>query len=138
MADLVVVAADVAAGTERPPRIKYGLLGETCTAGQVVYRSPTDGTLRLCDADSTQITARARGILANGGTAGQTAGYYIDGDVALGVTTAVGESYYSSDTPGGIRAVADLDSGDWITFLGVGIGNEQIRLSILNSEVQKP
>jgi hypothetical protein len=138
MADLVVVAASVAPGTARPPRKKSGLLGETCTAGQVVYRSAVDGRLYLCDADNTQLTARAKGILANGGTAGQTASYYVDGDVDLGVTTTAGESYFTSDTPGGIRPYGDLDSTDWIGFLGIGLGGHILRLSILNSEIQKP
>lgn len=137
MADLVTVAADVAPGTLRPPRKKYGTAGATIVAGQVVYRDPADGLLKLCDSDSSILTARAKGIAANGATAGQSLAYYIDGDVVLGVATTVAEIYLTSDTPGGIRPVADVDSGDWVSVLGVGIGNQTIRLGILNSDYQK-
>jgi hypothetical protein len=70
MADLVITAANVAAGAGS--RKNTGTAGATITAGQVVYQDAADGKYKLADANSGTAAARApAGIALHGALAGQ-------------------------------------------------------------------
>lgn len=131
MADLVPVAADV---------LKYdgaqtntGVAGETIAAGEVVYRN-SSGVLMLAD-DATAVKAAALGVALNGGAVGQPITYAKGGGIDLGCAVVVGVVYGVTDTAGGISDIADRDSGDFITVLGIGITTSRINLAINKSGV---
>lgn len=131
MADLVITAANVVAGTGvQTERINAGA---ALTAGQVVYKDAGDSNkAKLTDADSATVAAReADGIVLNNSASGQPvviARLDSGGLLTIGATVTPGVAYYASDTAGGICPFADLESGDWPTIIGIGYSATQIRL----------
>ena len=118
--DLSITASEVRKGTDGIPG--RGLAASNITAGAALYRL-ADDTIGLCDADLTLISSTCIGIAVHGCLTGQAIEWQNGGSITLGTTAAltVGETYFTSDTAGLIRPAADIDSGDWITFLGVGV-----------------
>lgn len=139
MADLSVTAANVLKGAGSRVKIENGIAGAAATAGQTVYRDATDNKFKVADADSGTSAARAtRGIALNGAAANQPLAVQTDGPYTAGGTVVVGTIYVQSDTPGGIMPAADLEAGDYVTVLGVGISATQIDLNIHVSGVAVP
>ena len=135
MADLVITATNVVAG--EGAEIVNGAFGATVTAGQLVYRDEADGDkFKLYDADSATAAARELfGVALNSGSTNQRASIQRGGTISIGATVAVGRIYVGSDTPGGIAPSVDLDAGDFVSIVGIGISVSQIRLAINNSGV---
>jgi hypothetical protein len=138
MADLTVTAANVVKGARA--KILSGTYGAAVTAGQTVYADPADsGRYKPADADSATAAVRATaGIALNSGSAGQPADIQEGGRITIGATVAVGTIYVQSDTPGGIMPAADLETGDTVTVLGIGVSASQIDLNIHRSGVAVP
>ena len=138
MADLTVTAANVVKGSRA--KIVSGTYGATVTAGQTVYADPADSDrYKLADADSATAAVRATaGIALNSGSASQPADVQEGGRINPGATVVVGTIYVQSDTPGGIMPAADLETGDFVTVLGVGVSASQIDLNIHRSGVAVP
>ena len=130
MADLTVTAANVVKGSDAKTQV--GIYGATVTAGQTVYADPSDSNkFKPCDADSATAAARVtRGIALNGGANNQPAAVQTDGLITIGAAVVAGTIYVQSDTPGGIMPAADLEAGDFVTVLGVGVSASQIALNI--------
>jgi hypothetical protein len=137
MADLTITAANVVKGSTA--KTEVGIYGATITAGQTVYQDASDKKYKLCDADSGTAAVRTtRGIALNSGSDGQPAAVQTEGAITIGATVTVGTIYVQSDTPGGIMPAADLEAGDYVTVLGVGISASQIDLNIHPSGVAVP
>ena len=141
MADIVVVVAEVRKGTDGTLNRGITATGVTITAGAALYRL-ADDTIGLADADSTVITSTCIGFATHGSLAGQVIEFQNGGSITLGATAAMttGESYYTSDAPGFIRPAGDIDSGDWITFLGVASSAGVLKMpgtGVFNSLIQK-
>lgn len=138
MADLSVTAANVVKGSRA--RIVSGTYGATVTAGQTVYSDPADGRrYKPADADSATAAVRATaGIALNSGAAGQPADIQEGGRITIGATVVIGTIYVQSDTPGGIMPAADLETGDTVTVLGIGVSATEIDLNIHRSGVAVP
>ena len=137
MADLIVTAANVVAGTNAT--VEHGIAGATITAGQTVYRDSTTKRYLLADADSVTPAARAGlGIALNGAANGQPLAIVTGGNVNPGATVAVGAIYVQSDTPGGIMPSVDLETGDFVTILGIGTTASNIAVGITVSGVAVP
>lgn len=118
MADLTITAANVVPGNGA--KMKHVTAGATITAGQVVYRDPTDGKYKLADCDSATAAVRSpAGIALNGASDGQPLTIIYEGLVTIGATIAAGVAYYLSPTAGGIAPVADLGSGDYTSIIGI-------------------
>lgn len=118
MADLVITAASVVAGTNAST--VQGTLGESVTAGQAVYQDSS--TRKWMKADSNGASAEIRtpkGLALNGGALNQPVLVQKSGDLTLGAALTAGVAYYLSDTPGGIGPVADLAVGEYPTILGL-------------------
>src|SRR5437764_1377318 len=93
--------------------------GETVTAGQPGYKKASDG--RYWKALNTALaSAAAAGVFTTGGNAGDTVNLATGGDIDLAVQPTVGAAYYVSANAGGICPVADVASGHYVTFLGIG------------------
>jgi hypothetical protein len=138
MADLSVTAANVVKGSRA--KVVSGIYGATVTAGQTVYADPADaGRYKPADADSATAAVRATaGIALNSGSAGQPADIQESGRITIGATVVVGTIYVQSDTAGGIMPAADLETGDYVTVLGIGVSASQIDLNIHRSGVAVP
>jgi hypothetical protein len=103
--------------------INTGILGETATAGQAVYRKASDGKLWLAQADGTAAEAEAVGILLTGGVAGQPASYAAAGTINIGATTAK-VTYFANSAAGGVALAGDISSTHYITRLGYGTATD--------------
>jgi len=111
--------------------------GEVITAGQVCFLH-TDGKLYLADADETGETT-VKGIALNQiAAANQPIRVMTGGTLAMGAILTVAEFYFSSDTPGGIRPTADLDTGDKKSLIGYATTTGNLVLHILNTDVTIP
>ena len=134
MADLVVTAANVVAGTGATT--KTGTAGATITAGQLVYLDSADSKYKLIDADAAA-TADIAGVALNGASNTQPISILTAGALNPGATVAVGTVYCGAVTPGGIAPVADLIAGDYISVLGIGTTASNILVAINNSQIAK-
>lgn len=136
MADLVITAANVAAGSGA--KIEHGTAGAAVTAGQAVFLD-TDNTYKLADANSVTPAARVdSGIALHAAAAGQPLAVCSNGPITIGATVSVGVGYYLSNNPGGICPVADLASGSYPNFLGFATSTTVIDLSIEAAGVALP
>lgn len=134
MADLSITAANVLAQAGAITDVAN--FGATVTAGQMIYKDTSDGTLKLADNNSATAAARTPlGMALNGGGAGQPCKFIKEGDVAMGAILTAGVAYYLSDTPGGICPVADLASGEYPTVIGIAISTTVLRIKINASGV---
>jgi hypothetical protein len=139
MADLAVTASEVRKGTDG--NIKSGTAASTITAGQPLYLNTSD-KLAPCDADGDATTSLCVGIALHAALAEQPIQYQNGGSMTIGATAAMtqGEIYVTSDTAGGIRPVADIDSGDYISVLGVASSTAILKMpltGVFNSQVVK-
>ena len=126
MADLATVAAQVLA----PNATTEGLYcAVAITAGQAIYKN-TSSQWALADAD----VVLAAGTVLAIATANAAAGQRIDGakegiiTMGAGAAPVQGQMYVVSPNAGGVAPYSDLLSGDYVHFLGVGVGSNQIDL----------
>lgn len=136
MADLTVTAANVETVSALSSQLKRGYAAEAITAGQIVHKLASDGLIYVSDVDHATAAKRVvNGIAVNGAAQGQPVEYQDGGVINIGATVTVGTVYVGSDTPGGIMPAADLESGDNVAIVGVGLTTANIGLSIYNSGV---
>lgn len=117
MADLVITAASVLAGSESTT--ENGTAGAVVTAGQVVSLDPATGKLVLTDADGVADIRRPRGVALNSASANQPLRILKAGDLTVNAVLTAGVSYFASPTPGGIAPRADVLTGDYVTHIGI-------------------
>jgi hypothetical protein len=137
MADYSFTAGSVLPGTTGAD-FEQGVAGAVLTAGQTVYLDTTTNTLKLTDANTSAVTAVCRGVTLNGAGIGQPVRIQRSGPYTGGGTVVVGAIYVLSETAGGIKPSADLDTGDWVSVFGVGVSVAVINIQINNSGVQVP
>jgi hypothetical protein len=114
--------------------IKYGVAGETITAGQVLYVEPVTNLMKLCDANSTAAIATAAGIATNGASVNQRVYYCTEdtGGFAIGATILSGDTLWTSGTAGGItKTAADNVNPVYATVLGVMTSTTLARIKIV-------
>lgn len=139
MADLSITAANVVQYASARVNTSY-LIGETITAGQVVYLKAADSRWWKSQCDGTAAESGSgvlRGIALNGGAAGQPAAVQEAGDIVIGATVTVGLEYYLSSTAGGICPIADLSSTNYLHIVGYGVSSTVVRLLMHASGIQK-
>lgn len=133
MADLSQTAANVGVNaTTARTTIKQA--GEAITQGQPVYLN--SGKYYKADA-SALASSQATGIAL---TPAAVDGYFImatSGPIDLGATLTVGETYYVSDTAGGVMPSADVSSGEYVTALGVASAGDTLNLDINASGIAR-
>lgn len=107
-------------------KTKGAVSGGTLTAGTVVYEDAADSKkLKLADADA-EASAVVKGIALNGASNGQPVDILTEGPITIGGTVIIGVPYFLHTTAGGIGVLGDLTTGDYVTYLGVGISATQI------------
>lgn len=134
MADLSITAANVipsegaviSSGT-------VGGTGVTVTAGKLLYKH-TDGTLLLAT-NATAVGAAVVGMALGGASTGQVVRYVSeDPDLTLGATATVGDPLYLTTAGGCSILTADLDIGEFVTFLGITtVVNSKVNFKIVAS-----
>lgn len=115
--------------------ITNGVLGAAATAGQTLYKH-SDGTWRLAQADGTALEADCKGIALGAGAIGQTISIFTGGDIDLGATLAIGETYVLGATPGSIYPVGDLVTDDYVHILGVATAADNLHSLFYSSGTQ--
>lgn len=135
MVDLVITSANVKSYSGATTKLSKA--GGTVTAGQPVYKDTTTSKYLAADADAA--TGRTpEGIALNDAALDQPVVVQTAGDIDLGATLVVGGVYVMSDTPGGIMPVADLETGDYVTVIGVATAANKLRMGIIPSGVAVP
>lgn len=136
MANLTVTASQVLAPTATTEGLYCAV---AITAGQTIYKN-SSSQWDLADADVELTAGTVLAIATANAAPGQRIDGAKEGPVTLGAGAApvLGMVYVVSTTAGGIAPYADLGSGDYVHFLGVGIGNNQIDLHPRAFGVAKP
>lgn len=135
MADITITASSVAKGANAVIENKFA--GATITAGQSLYLDAEDGLVKLFDANSATVAARSLyGIALNGGATGQPIAVQRGGTITIGGTAPSGVVFVgSAANPGGICPSLDLTTGHYTNIVGIGQGNSQIKLGLLDGGV---
>lgn len=129
MADLAQTAASVHAHSGASIRLVQA--GESITPGQPVYKLAADGKYYKAVATS-EAPAVAEGI-ALGYAPADTNWFPLlyDGDIDLGATLAIGQTYVvSANAAGAIALESDLGTGEYVTILGVATAADKLALKI--------
>jgi hypothetical protein len=127
MAALSQTPANVGIGSSGT-RVRVVQAGENITQGQPVYLN-TDSKHYRADANASASTARAVGIAMSPAV---TNGFFImqegaNGNVNLGATLAVGETYCVGASAGQVVPIGDLTTGDYPCILGTAISTSLIQ-----------
>lgn len=119
MADITITAANVVKGSNA--KTKYGVGGATIAQGKVLYRDATTGKMLLADAGAlaTLPLNADYGIALQGVSDNQPIEFLTEGDITIGATLVVGETYVVSETAGGIAPIGDLLTGDFTCLVGI-------------------
>lgn len=133
MADVSITASAVvpSAAAQRT----QGIAGATIAAGQLVYKDTGDSNkFKTVDSDSATVLARTpTGIAINSASAGQPINVCTsDPDLVIGThSQALGTVLLASDTAGGIMPDADVETGDYVTVVGIAKTTTTIAFGIL-------
>lgn len=130
MADLSITASQIVQSTTTS-HIEHGVAGEAITAGQPVYKLASDGKMYKADANASAASAAALGIATcNANAAGVAISWQKAGTITIGAAASItaGAIYFVSATAGGICPEADLTTGHYVTFLGVGTSSNGIAM----------
>jgi hypothetical protein len=127
MAALSQTPANVGIGSSGT-RVKVVQAGESITQGQPVYLSTNSKHYRA-DANASAASAKAVGIAM---TAAATDGFFVmqegpGGNVNLGATLSVGETYCVGASAGQVVPIGDLTTGDYPCILGTAISTSLIQ-----------
>lgn len=132
MTDLVITAANVLEGTQARKQTKTA--GASITQGQSVFVDSTD-QLQPAQKDVDAGTAAAVGIALGAAEAGQPVVFQSGGEMDVGATLVVGETYVVGAAGGGIAPIADVISTEFTTILGVATAAGVLKMGILQSGV---
>lgn len=137
MAALTQTAANVLAGANAVT--VPGLWGDTVVAGKAICRDPTTKRFKLGSAThATATLRRCDGIALNGGGDLQPGLIQISGEINLGATLVVGQTYVLDTTNGGICPITDLGAGETVVIIGTAVSAAMLKLAINNSGVAVP
>lgn len=120
MADLVQTAANVVQGS--PAFSDDGIAGEAILAGNSLYLKASDSRWYKSQNDGTAEEAGANGLkiaLNSSPGAGQPVKLLRNGQINLGATLVLGETYIVSAVFGAIAPIGDLVSTRYVSILGV-------------------
>lgn len=132
MTDLVITAANVLEGTQARKQRKTA--GAAITQGQSLFLDSSD-QLQPAEKDVDAGTAAAVGIALNSAEAGQPCTFQSGGEMDVGSTLVVGETYVVGAAAGGIAPIADVVSTEFSTILGIATAAGVLKLGILQSGV---
>lgn len=112
--------------------------GGTITAGMPVYKDASDSNKYKAARANALGTSVVAGIALNGASNGQPMTIQNSGDINLGATLIVGETYCLSDAVAGqIVPIGDLGSADYPVILGQAETASNLILDIQSAYVAK-
>ena len=130
MADLAPTGTTLGSQSTRKLDVQFG---ETVAENDMVYQKASDGKSWKADANASLEAATSKGICLVGGAVDAWGIIATSGPVILaGVTMAIGDAYYLSRTAGKIMPQADLQAGDYVSYLGNATTALILDLSIKN------
>lgn len=141
MPNLTITPADIIRGTSGQEIVESGIAGATITAGQVIYRDPSDSKWKLAQCDGTTLEAGVATTVAislHAALANQPISFIRAGELDFGAILSIGTIYVISATAGAIAELADLTTDDYIHLIGVGVSDSTMKLINLSLEVQVP
>lgn len=134
--DLVQTAANVVVTSGS---VEHGVAGEALTGGQPLYKDPaTNKMMRADNNDADANKAKVVGMALHSTAINQPISYQTDGLFNPGATVTVGATYVLSANVGAIAPIADLATGNRLTYLGYGETTSGIRLMIKPTGVTLP
>jgi hypothetical protein len=137
MAALVQTAASVVPETAGLRKITV-TAGGTITAGMPVYKDAADSNKYKAARANAAGTSVVAGIALNGAANNQPLVVQTAGEINLGATLVVGETYCLSDAVAGqIVPIGDLGAADYPVILGIARTTALLPLSITVSTVAK-
>lgn len=129
MVDLVQTGANVLAAANAG--VGRGTAGEAITAGDALYKDALDGNkLKLALQGGTVVQAEAVGIALHDAALNQPIAFAASGDVNIGATLVVGETYVVGLAAGAIAPVADVGVGEFPTVLGIATSTSNLKVDI--------
>ncbi len=139
MSDIVIASANVK--QTDTTLAEWGASGEALLAGQMLYKSASNGKLYKASA-ATQASAKVVGMaLDSAPGADQPVRYAWYGRVNVGVVLTQATLYVLSINAGFMAPSADLDASSgtwWGTLVGISASTSELSLSIRASEAQNP
>lgn len=131
MTDLVITAADVA---RVDGSVQTKNAGVAIVAGDSVFVD-SNGVLQLSINDDTAIEAASSGVALNDGAVGQPVTYQVSGNLDVGATLVIGETYVVGAALGGLAPVADIASSEFATVVGIATAADNLKMGLLPSGV---
>jgi hypothetical protein len=129
MTDITITPTSVVAGANAST--ETGMAGEAITAGKLVYRAAATQKLMLSDTNAAAAEAhKPLGVALNGASLNQPVMVQKHGDITIGATLVVGDSYYASDTAGGICPRADVAAGEEVVLIGLAKSTTVLAIDI--------
>jgi len=135
MADLTISPASVGVNVANPT-ITVVQVGEAVTQGQPVYLKLSDQKYWKANATNSDL-ANVYGIPLTAGAADDFVVLIRGGNMDLGATLTVGETYVVSSTSGGIAPIGDLVATNYVSILGIATASDNLNLAINVSGIQK-
>lgn len=132
MADLTQTAANVQSGAGNTTQTRDASVA--VTAGDSVYLD-ANNLVTPCENDQTATEALCAGVALNDAAAGQPVTYQTGGQINLGATLVVGETYVVGAVAGAIAPVADVIATEFSTIIGVAISTSLLEMGLLPSGV---
>lgn len=141
-ADLSVTAVSIASTETVTRQVQFGESTSSNLLG-AVYQKASDGKYYLCDADDPNNIpgALASGVVIAGAGADAYGLIALRGPVNVTLTSGTLDTttaFFTSDTAGGVRPIADLDSDDYVCFLGMATSGTVFDVSIKKFGHQLP
>ena len=136
MADLVQTPANVALN-DADVKTRLVQFGEAVNQGMPVYRKAADGKYWKAQNDNGAAEAAATGIVLTKGAANGYGYIATEGNVDIGATLVVGETYCVSNAFGSICPIADVGSTEFPTILGVASTASNLKLKPSSAGVAK-
>ena len=128
--------ADIVAGIVTPGAtadVRNGICGVAITAGDALRLNSATSRYDPAQAD-TAATAHVKGVALHDAVPGGPIAFANGGSVEMDAVLTLGTAYFlSSAGAGGIAPVADIGSGDTVTFLGIATATTVLEVKILNS-----
>lgn len=138
MADLTITAANVLRPDTLSVIDSQHIAGGTITQGQPVYMDTSDSNKLKAARANAATTDYVFGIALNAASSGQHVTVLREGNITIGATLTVGQTYVlSAAAAGGIAPISDLVSTNYVSILGVATTASNLKVQILNAETAK-
>lgn len=131
MADLTQTTANVVTHATSKNQLDVGVAGEALSEGMPVYKA-SDQKWYKAIASDTSVKAGEYSIRITATPSAPDGKVVLqkEGDIELGATLTVGETYVVSATSGKICPIGDLVSTNYVTYLGIATTTAKLTLDL--------